>query len=522
MWVPVLDADESQVRFPSALRLLGCAFTLVRSRLQRSRMNLHRLVHSPLPCTLGVLLLAACEVPPRDLPVTGIELPERFLAGESGEAEDAATHWWISFQDPQLNACVEEAFRGNRNLRVFAHRFERSIAAAEVQGADAWPQISGSFQGLRQRINFLGFPFGSGSSGVASTTFNTFSLGLNLSWELDLWGRLRALERAALVDVQASEADLAGAFHSLAGQTVQAYLGAALARLQLENAGDIIAAYEGTLREVEDRASVGLAPQADRHLAAADLAAARATLAERRELLERRRLALFVLLGRTPDEASFSGADLPALPEPVPAGLPAELLRRRPDLAAAERRLVAASERRLAAEADLYPRLSLTASGGTSSEEVSDLLDGDFRVWSLAGNVLQPIFEGGRLRAQVRVRSAKERELLESFANLLLEALVEVEVALAVDQFLERREALLEEAVRESRAAMRLTEDRYREGLDALLPVLEAKRRVLDNESAFLTVRHARLINRVDLHLALGGGVPGPSLSNPSDETASR
>jgi outer membrane protein TolC len=200
------------------------------------------------------------------------------------------------------------------------------------------------------------------------------------------------------------------------------------------------------------------------------------------------------------------GLDLPAPPPAVPAGLPSEVLRRRPDVLAAERRL-AAQDRRVAAEtADLYPRISLTASAGTATDELRDVVDGNFFVWSLLANITQPIFHGGRLRAEVELARARSRELLAAYSQAALRAFTEVESALSVESLLEARERHLREAAISAAAASGLSLDRYQQGIGDLVTVLEAQRRSLGADAALLEVRRLRLATRVNLHLALGGG----------------
>ncbi len=202
---------------------------------------------------------------------------------------------------------------------------------------------------------------------------------------------------------------------------------------------------------------------------------------------------------------------MPQLPGPVPVGLPAELVARRPDLVSAERRLAAADERLRQARRQLYPRFSLTAGGGTVSDQLGDLVDGDFRVWSLLANLTQPLFQGGRLRAGVDRAAAGSDELLAAYAGLALDAFREVESALAAEQHLIERERHLAEAARQLGAARRLAEDRYRSGLGDYLLVLESQTRELVAESELLSLRRELLHNRIDLHLALGGGFGEPA-----------
>jgi outer membrane protein TolC len=175
-------------------------------------------------------------------------------------------------------------------------------------------------------------------------------------------------------------------------------------------------------------------------------------------------------------------------------------------LVAAERRLAAAEQRYGAARRDLYPRLSLTGSTGTSTRALTDLVDGDFGVWSLLGNVLQPVFQGGLLRANVDLAEAGVDETLISYAGTALAAYSEVETALAAEQHLREREDHLAVAAEQSRAAERLAEERYRSGLEDFITVLESQRRALQADGEWIAARRQRLENRIDLYLALGGG----------------
>ncbi|MCZ6598919.1 MAG: TolC family protein, partial [Planctomycetota bacterium] len=192
-----------------------------------------------------------------------------------------------------------------------------------------------------------------------------------------------------------------------------------------------------------------------------------------------------------------------------PAGLPAELLRRRPDLRSLEERLRAADLRLYEARADLYPRLSLSGGAGRTSETADELSKGDFDIWSLAANLTQPIYQGGRLRAGVDLADARVAEALANLEQGLLIAFAEVETALAVDDHLAGRESSLRTASDHAAAARNIAEERYSSGLTALIAVLETQRRALNNESEWLAARRERLVARIDLHLALGGGFEG-------------
>jgi NodT family efflux transporter outer membrane factor (OMF) lipoprotein len=226
----------------------------------------------------------------------------------------------------------------------------------------------------------------------------------------------------------------------------------------------------------------------------------------RQDQLQRSKKQLDILLGRYPAGRFTLEAELPSLKDQIPAGLPADIVRRRPDLVSAEKRLAAAYARVLESKRALYPRISLTASGGTSSDDLQNLVNGDYSIWNLAGNLLQPIFQGGRLKAGVALSEAREQESLALYAKKVLQAYAEVESALAAEQLLRDRELALQEAAEQAVAARDLADQRYVSGLTDLIPVLESQRRAFIAQSELLSVKRQRLDNRVDLYLALGGG----------------
>ncbi|MEM7231307.1 MAG: TolC family protein, partial [Planctomycetota bacterium] len=257
---------------------------------------------------------------------------------------------------------------------------------------------------------------------------------------------------------------------------------------------------------VADRVEAGVSSELDLRLLRSERSTAEANRERRRTELAREVRSFEILIGRYPKGTLSSGSELPELSKEIPGGIPAQLLGRRPDIAVAERDLAAADARVYAAKASLLPRISLTASGGTSSDELADLLSGDFLVWQLAANVLQPVFEGGKLLAQVDESQATRDEALELYANTVLQAFAEVETALAVERFLAAEEEKTKRSVDDAQEAVRLSETRYGEGVESLLFVLESRRSLVASASRWVEVRLERLKNRVDLYLALGGG----------------
>jgi len=424
-------------------------------------------------------------------------------AGASPGPQD----WWTGFGDPALDTLIIESLAHNHDLQAAGARLEAAGAQARVAGAPLVPQIAAGVSASRRKQNFLGLPL-PGAAGVTSSTANAFGASVSASWEIDLWGKLRAGQAAALADYQAAEAILAGARLSLAGQTSRAWFAAVEATRQVDLAQATVDNYQTSLEQVRKRYERGLRPSLDLRLTRAKAAAAAAVLQQRKIQLDGTLRQLEILLGRYPAAALSPTGDLPAVPGEIPGGLPADLVSRRPDLIAAERALAASRARVSQARRALYPQISLTASGGTSTAELGDLLKGDFSVWNVVGSIVQPLFQGGRLRANVKLAKSRAQQALALYAQTVLRAYAEVESALSTGTLLASQEAALRDAAEQATAARRLAEQRYASGLSDLVTVLEAQRSAYQAESQLLSVRRLRLDARVGLHLALGGGFP--------------
>jgi len=469
-----------------------------------------------LPLLASLLLLSCASAPRVQHPEIDLQPPPSWTDG-SLSTSAAETSWWRGFALSRLDELVAEALEHNYDLQAAATRLQLAQAQARIAGAPLQPQVTATASSSRRKQNFIGLPIPGG--GAASSTSDNFGVNLNLSWELDLWGRLRAGQAAALADLQATEADLAGARLSLAAQTARAFFAAVEAGRQVELARATVDNYHISTEQIHSRYQRGLRSSLDLRLGRANLASAEGLYQQRQQQLDRTLRQLELLLGRYPTASLELPDEFPSLPEEIPAGLPAQLVSRRPDLAAAERRLAAADSRLAEARSALYPRIGLTASGGRSSGELGDLLDGDFGVWSLLANLTQPLLQGGRLRAGVDMARAGEELALAIYAGSVLRAYTEVESALAGERFLAAQEIALQTATKEALAARQLAEERYAKGLSDLITMLEAQRRAFDAESRLLTVRRQRIDARIDLHLALGGGFSASETSaDPSDD----
>ncbi|MEM8711296.1 MAG: efflux transporter outer membrane subunit [Planctomycetota bacterium] len=478
-------------------------------------MRRPRLRASILPVTL-LLAVHGCVGPRGDEvrpPVQDILRGELRDAWESTAAEGAypapgettfTGPFWTTFGDGTLNDLVREALAHNHDLVASAQRLRSAAARSQVSRSARRPQLDAAGSYARQKNVFVGLPI-PGSDGPLTALFDQWNAGLNLAWELDLWGKLAASVDAAESEVAASFADLQGARLSVAAQVTNAWFALREAAQQLELAERTTETYRTSAQVVKDRFEAGLSGALDLRLAEANVAnsAASAVAALRSYRVASRQIE--TLLGRFPGAELKSTGEFKGLPPSVPAGVPADLLARRPDLVAAERRVAASESAARAARLDRWPSLALTSSGGRTSDLFDDLLDGDFTIWSIAGSLTAPLLDGGRRRAQIDEARAEMRAARAQFAGLALLAFFEVENALDAEGLLRERLAFLTEAVEAATAATGLSDEQYKEGLVSIELVLEAQRRQLAAESAFLAARRELYQARVDLHVALGG-----------------
>ncbi len=456
------------------------------------------------------LLLVGCAglSPVNRMDEAEIDAPATWQAtreGRSGVDRD-----WVSrFKDTRLRQLVDEAVANNRDLRAAFARYEQALQQVRIAGAAALPTADLTFGGNRQKQNFIGFPIGDGpAGGVASNTFNQFNLSLGAQWEADVWGRIRAGKAAALADAEAAAQDWLAAQTSLAARVASAWFSLTEESAQIALARETEATFQKTADAVRDRFARGQQEDggaaSQLRLAETDVATARAARIEREQSLDSATRRLEVLLGSYP-AGRIQAVSLPPVPAKPPVGLPSELLQRRPDVLAAERRFAAAGKRLSEARRALFPRLALTSSAGTATGELSDLLNSDFGVWQLAGNVVQPIFTGGQLRAEANVRYARERETLADLQQTVLNAFGEVESALAAERLLAERAAAVDAALALARQADEAARSEFAAGVGDLLTILAAQNSVLRLRSQHLTLHRLRLENRINLHLALGG-----------------
>ena len=453
-------------------------------------------------------MMVGCASAPR-VQQSPIQSPQNWQT-KADTATPADTLWWATFDDSLLHSVVAQALVYNRDLHAAAARLNAARAQAKMAGAPLFPQLNASLSRTERKQNFIGFPIpGQAEDEVLSNTSTTYGVSVNATWEIDLWGRLGAGVAVALANYQATQATYRGARMSLAAQTTKAWFAAIEAKRQRELARATYEDNRTSHEQVRARYERGVRPSLDARQSQSNLASSQDRLHQREQLFDLSIRQLEVLLGQYPAGTFAIADDLPPVPHPVPAGLPADLIARRPDLIAAERRFAASQANHKAARRARYPRISLTASGGTSTDALGELLNGDFGVWSLIGNLTQPLFQGGRIKGNIDLTRAREHEAAALFAQAVLQAYREVENALSAEAYLAKREAALTTAAEQAREARRLAEDRYYRGLSDLLTMLQTRSTAYQTESQLLAVRRQRLNARIDLHLALGGGFGG-------------
>lgn len=411
------------------------------------------------------------------------------------------TDWVAEFQDPTLNKIVAEALANNTNVHLAAARLAAAEAGAKSARSGLYPAITATGRGTHTESANGQIP-GSGS----------FSLGAGVSWEADLWGRVRDTAHAGDLDAAASSADYAAARLSIAGAVTQTWFSLIEARQQRDLAERNVKTQDRALKLTQRRFIGGVSGSSDYRLARSALANAQATLAFRIQNENAISRQLETLLRRYPEAELKASDELPALPPLVGAGAPQEIFLRRPDLLATERRMAAQGLRIDIAKKNLLPRLSLSANGNSNGRSFTRLFNLDSLFASLAGNLSAPLFQGGALRANVARNQAQLQQLEEQYADTTLTAYREVENALDAEKQLAERERALKVSLDEARKAEQRLEQRFSEGLASILQLLDSQTRRNNTEGQYIAARKERLANRVRLCLALGGGIYGQEL----------
>jgi NodT family efflux transporter outer membrane factor (OMF) lipoprotein len=453
--------------------------------------------------------VAACATPGGLEPRAKVAEANGLEAGRSlADARVSAStwpraDWWKGYADPQLDTLVDEALADGPSLRIARARLDKARALALAAGAARAPQVGAGADVSRQRFSENGiFP-----PPIAGSSFTQYQLALNLGWDLDPWGRNRALYEAALGQARAAEIDAFAARLLVSAGVAHAYVHLARAFDQLDIARQTLAQRETMLKLTQGRVAAGLDSRVELKQVETSIPAARARVLQLEEELVLVRNQLAALLGKGPDRGlALERPRARAQPVALPSSVPADLVGRRPDVVAQRWRVEAARRDVAAAKAQFYPDINLAALVGVQSVELSKLLDSGSAVPSIGGALRLPLFDGGRLRGNLAAKDADYDLAVEQYNQTLVDALREVVDQLASLRSVDAQRTEVLAALGTAEQAYELALARYRAGLGGLLQVLVAETQVLEQRAAGAELRARELDRGIDLVRALGGG----------------
>ncbi len=456
---------------------------------------------------LCVLALSGCVNLP-EMKQLNADLPTTWPATDTAQAaEQIAADWWKVYQDPVLDALMTEALQYNRDLRLAAARIEEARGNLGLRDADRYPEAHLDGNVGRSRVT------GKGNMPPGSTLVNNnFKLNLQAAWEVDLWGRYRAASAAARADLLASEYARQGIRISLSDAVAQSYFNLAALDAKLELAQSTLTNRRAAVDLQRRRQQAGASSELVLRQAEAELSGVEVSLAQLIQQVRQQELALAVLLGREPrsimanEVARGVGLFQLALPPAVPAGLPADLLKRRPDLRQAEQQLLASQARIRETGAAIYPDLSLTANLGSESQALSDLFSGPASIWGLAAGLTQTLFNAGRTEAALQAAGARQDQALLAYEQAVRVAFKETLDALVAHRQASEIGAAETARVKALQRASELAELRFQHGLSNYLEALDARRNLFQAEQGGIEARRAQLAATADLIKAMGGG----------------
>jgi outer membrane protein, multidrug efflux system len=454
------------------------------------------------------LLLSGCALLKPDYTRPAMDLPSSWRDAPADGVSAAAGPWWQIYADPVLDRLVEEALANNASVMLAAARVDQARASLRVTAAAQWPQVTANAGRSRTEVSKVGAtPLFPGFSNI----YNDNRATLDVSYEVDLWGRLRNATRAAQADLLATEAARETVRITLTADVAQGYFALRAFDDQLQSTRRSLAARSESLAMQKRRADLGDISEFDYRQLEADVDAARAQIPVLEQQRSQQENALAILLGRSP-KAIYDGA-LEAGNDPegqtlaiaVPAGLPSELLLRRPDLVQAEQSLIAANTRVAVARAAYFPQISLTGYLGSESTSLGKLFSGPAGIFQAALGLSEPIFSGGRIDAQVEAAAAQERAALAQYRLAVQTAFREVRDALVAQSKARERLEADRDRVAALRVALQFARLRYQNGIASQIDVLDSERNLLAAEQDRAAALSAQRAAIADLFKALGG-----------------
>jgi len=457
-----------------------------------------------------VVLLTACTLGP-DYERPPVTTPEQWRQAAAEEASVANISWWDLFQDEQLRMLITIALEENRDLKIAVERIEEARARYGFSRADLYPQVDAKAVGGVLKTSegtLLHTP--EGASG--NDPKDIYHVGVGLSWELDFFGRIRRANEAELANLNATNEARRAVTIALVANVARAYIELRDLDLRLEISRRTLDSRREYLDLARDRFEGGVTPELDWRQAEAEYHRVESFVYEIEKLVSQKENEISYLLGHNP-AAVTRGRPLDQQPVPpeVPAGLPAALLERRPDVREAEQRLIAANALIGEAKARRFPQISLTGSYGVASTDLGDLIEETSISWNVLGSLVQPIFSAGKNKRRVEVRESQQRQAVYEYERTLFQAFREVEDSLvALSKAAEQRDAQ-GKRVEAERKVLELSEMRYRGGVAAYLEVLDAQRSLFNAEIDEVSSVSGEVTSLIQLYKALGGGWPAQS-----------
>jgi len=456
---------------------------------------------------VAVLQFAGCTVgpkyqrPPVQTPPSYKEM-ENWKTAQPND-QKLSGKWWEIFQDAQLNALEEKIDVSNQNLKAAFAQYQQARAVLRYYRADYYPTVTANPSAGRTKYSHNRPPHSATFSGV---TFNDFVLPLEMTYEADIWGRVRKTVESYRAQAQASAADLAGVNLSMHANLAFDYFAARSLDAEEKLLQETVVQYEDALKLNEDRYQGGLASDVEVEQAKTQLETTRAQAIDVGVSRAQFEHAVAVLIGKPPAEFTLPPLPLTAPPPPIPAGVPSELLERRPDIAAAERQMASANAQIGVAKAAYYPLVNLTATGGFESGSITTLLQGPSGLWSVGASALVTVFDVGRRRAVTDQAIQGYDYTVASYRQTVLAAFQQVEDNLAALRILEQEATVQNAAVQASQSSLDLSNIRYAGGVTSYLEVTVAQSMALADEVTAVNLLGRRMANTVLLIQALGGG----------------
>ena len=411
---------------------------------------------------------------------------------------------------------IQRGLAKNPDAAVAQARLEQAFALWKQSRWSLMPSVDLRYSQARTKQNFIGLPIPGAENQVLSTQFQSYGLGLFANWELDLWGRLRAVKASDRAGLKAAEYDWQFYLLSLSSQIVKAWADAVIDERQWHLAEERSLQIERVVGRVKDRYANGLETSRGLDTTTLDWLNALQEATQRRQRVETSRRILQALVGDFPTGAESLLGALPVYDTGVPSGLPSELLKRRPDILAASAKVEGSRQRLRATERELFPRISLTGSLGSSSPELQEVLSPDYSIWHLAGNATQSLFSRGLIRGRIAWRKAAAQEELAKYQSLILSAFKEVAVALQADVLLREQLGQSDKMLVIAKRDQNQAEQDFAKGLAGLYQVVQSRQKRLTQEIQSYEMKRQVFQNRVDLLMALGGGWESPILETVS------